>query len=300
MRNPASIRRIKEIFVSYSFLMPSILILFVFGILPMFITIFLSFSQYDLLSPPSFAGLINFERLIRDKAFIISMQNTLKYMIVIVPLDTIIALILALFLHYRVKIRISKDFFAGAYFVPVITSTVVSSLIWKILYNPTFGQINWILSKVGLPTQIWLGDPRFALLSISVVVIWRSVGYYMVIIWAGLQEIPQEIEEAARMDGAVGLSLIRYIVVPLLAPTLLLVVVVCTIDTLQIFSEVWIMTLGGPGYVTRSAVLEIYETVFRHWRIGAGAAKALILFIAVLILSGINLRVLQRGMETYY
>ncbi len=280
--------------------MPTILILFTFGILPMFITIFLSFTQFDLLSPPRFVGLINFERLLTDKAFVISMQNTLKYMVVIVPLNTFIALILALFLHYRVKIRISKDFFAGAYFVPVITSTVVTALIWKILYNPTFGQINWILSQVGLPTQNWLGNPSLALLSIAAVVIWRSVGYYMVIIWAGLQGIPKVIEEAALVDGAVGFSVIRYVVVPLLAPTLLFVIVVCTIDTLQIFSEVWIMTLGGPGYQTRSAVLEIYEPVFRHWRIGAGAAQAIIFFIAVLILSGINTRFLRRGMETYY
>ena len=300
MQSPSLKRKINASLVAYSFLAPTILILFVFGVIPMVVTIFLSFTQFDMFSPPKFVGLINFERLLDDKAFIQSLLNTIKYTFVIVSLNTLISLILALFLHYRVKIKIVKDFFAGAYFVPVITSTVVASLIWKILYNPTFGQINWIFSKIGLPTQIWLGDPRLALLSIAVVVVWRSAGFYMVILWAGLQAIPQEIEEAARVDGAVGLSIIRYIIVPLLAPAILLVVVICTIDSLQIFSEVWIMTLGGPGYATRSAVLEIYETVFRHWRIGAGAAKAIILFLAVLILSATNLRILQRGTEAYY
>jgi multiple sugar transport system permease protein len=290
-------RQLSEITAGYGFAAPALLILLGFGVLPIALSAYFGFTRYNIMAEPTWVGLSNYLRLLNDGAFKVSFLNTLRYAAIVVPIQTVIALLLALALNSLVRL---KSFFAASYFVPVITSSVVATLIWKILYNPTFGLLNALLSRFGIPHQIWLGDADLALPSIAAVIIWRNVGFFMVIIWAGLQGIPQQIEEAARVDGAQGIALLRFVTIPLLAPTLLLVLIIGVIQSLQIFPEVWIMTLGGPGRASSSVVLDIYQTAFREWQIGYGSAKAIVLFIAILLASSANLKLMGRGLESFY
>jgi ABC-type sugar transport system permease subunit len=243
----------------------------------------------------TFAGLKNYEAIFNSEEFWISVKNTFYFAIVSQPITMIIGLSLALLLK-DIK---GGSIFRTVIFLPVITSSVGISMIWSWMYNPTYGIINNVFSKIGLPKVNWLGEPATALPSIMVVDIWMWAGYHMVLFLAGLQSIPPDLYDAAKVDGATGISITRHITLPLLKPIALFVIVMSTIGALQIFDLVWVLSgmeyAGGPAMSTLVMVLEMYKVCFRRLLFTEASAMAVVFFLIVLILCIIEFKLMKGG-----
>ncbi|HLP88176.1 MAG TPA: sugar ABC transporter permease [Nostocaceae cyanobacterium] len=261
----------------YCFMLPAILVLGVFVVLPIVYAVFLSFQKVQLLGgiEYEFIGWQNFTRLLIDEQVAIALRNTAEYVAVVVPSQTILALILAITLNSGIH---GKNWWRILYFLPTITSSAVLTLIFMWIYN-TDGLLNNFLAFFGLPTYNWLGDPNVALKGIMIMNIWSTAPYYMVIYLAALQDIPQTIYEAAELDGANGWEKIIHITLPLLNPVTFFVVAVGIIGTFQLFDQSYIFSsgTGGPNNATLTVVLLIYQSVFRNLQLGYAAAIAFLL-----------------------
>lgn len=277
-------------------LLPAVLWMFYFVAYPMGMAFFKSFFTWDLSSnTDSFLGLENFQRMLTDKVFLISLVNTIMAVIYVVPATIILSLLIASLLN-AVSIRV-REVFTPAYFLPVITSTVAVSIVWKWLYHPSFGLINYLFETVGLPIQKFLTSPVQALPSIAIVAIWGSIGYYAVILLAALKGIPNVYYEAATIDGAKGLKMFRYITVPLLKPTILFTSIMAITGTFQIFVPIQIMTRGGPGNSTYVLALYIFNTGVTHLEMGYASAIAMILFAIIMIITVIQWKFIRSDWE---
>ncbi len=279
-----------QAFVALLFLLLPVTLLAALKIWPVFYNLYLSFTRYELFEPPRFYGLKNYSYVFTNSTVRQSIFNTLLFTIEAVPIGTALALVIAKLLNQSIRGRV---FLRTLYYLPVVSSVVVSAMIWRWIYSPQHGLLNHLLGTVGIPPQNWLNDPNLALISLVIVTIWGSIGSNMVIFLAGLQDIPRDIIEAARVDGANALQNFLLITVPLLRPVILFVVVTFTISIFRNFGLIFMLTQGGPFNRTNTMVWEVYQNVFGYLRFGRGAAISVVMLLIVLVLTMISFRVLR-------
>jgi len=253
------------------FLGPALVAIGVFFFLPVLAAFVLSFTDFDIYALGSFAyarfvGFKNYAQLLSDPLFWKAFRNTLEFLLIGGPLSIGVSLTAALMIQS--KLVRWKGFFRTAYFTPVVTTLVAVAVIWRFIYHPRFGLLNYLLSFVGIGGVDWLGDQHWAMPAIILMAVWKNFGYNMVIFIAGLQNIPAELYEAASIDGAGRLQQLRTITVPLLAPTTVYISILTMIGYFQLFSEPYVMTQGGPLNSTLSIVLLMYQQGFRWWNMG--------------------------------
>ena len=281
-------------------LSPALGAILLFFAVPLVAALFLSATDFDIyaLADPHnarFVGFENYARLLRDPLFWKVLRNTLVFVVLGVPLTLAAALGGALLVNS--KLARLRGLYRTVFFSPVVTTLVAVAVVWRYLYQPRYGLINQMLGLIGLPAIDWLGHPAWATVAITLLAVWRSFGYGLVIYVAGLQAIPESLYEAAQLDGAGAWRQLREITLPLLAPTTLFVAVITTVSLFQIFAEPYVMTRGGPLYATTSITLLMYEQGFRWWNLGAAAAVAFVLFALIIAATGLQvaLRRLRRS-----
>jgi len=287
---PSKLRRQEERW-AYLFLLPQYLGLLCFIVGPVLATLFLSFSEWNLVAPPQWIGLENYRVSFEGAVFWQTWGNTLYYVVATVTGSIILSLALALALNEKLR---GVTIYRGIYFLPVVTSAVAVSMVWRWLYQPDFGLFNALLSAVGLPTLPWLNSLRWAMPSVIIMSIWQTVGYNMVIFLAGLQGISDQFYEAAEIDGANVWQRFRHITLPLLSPTTFFILVTATIGAFQAFNQIYIMTNGGPANATRVVLLHIYILAFRLFKIGEASAVSWVLFLILFTLTLVNFTVARK------
>lgn len=273
---------IREEAVGYLFMMPALLVLGIFIVLPILYAIFLAFQKVQLLGNIEYQliGFRNFNRLIEDDRVWIALKNTVEYVAIVVPTQTILALLLAVTLNSGIK---GKGIWRVIYFLPTVTASTVLTLIFMWIYNSN-GLLNQFLTFLHLPTYNWLGDPEVALKGIMMMNIWSTAPFFMVIYLAALQDIPQSLYEAAKIDGANAWDQFFSITLPLLKPVTFFVVTMGVIGTFQLFDQSYILSngSGGPNNSTLTVVLLIYQAVFRDLQLGYAASIAFLLALAII------------------
>ena len=283
-------RRRQQWLTAYLFVLPAVIFFFGVRLFPIAFAGYLSFTDWDILSPAkTLVGFENYLEAMRSETFRISLRNTSYYSLLIVGLGIPIALALASLLDHLVRpVQIAVRW---AFFLPLVTSTVAVTVVWAWVYQPTFGLLNQYLAIVGIPPQAWLLDPMQVIPALAVMSIWKGVGYNMIIFFAGLQSIDPTYYEAAQIDGASRLQRFRYMTLPLLKPTTLLVFVTTIIGSFQVFTQVFVMTNGGPGYASRVISLEIYQTAFINLKMGLASAMGIMLLGIVFGLTMLQLKI---------
>ncbi|PJA53351.1 MAG: sugar ABC transporter permease [Candidatus Marinimicrobia bacterium CG_4_9_14_3_um_filter_48_9] len=275
------------------FLAPALLLIAVFFFIPVVASFLMSFTDFDIYSLADssnarFVGLENYKNLLSDPLFWKAMRNTLYFVFVGVPLSLIVSLGTALLLNSKL-IRF-MSLFRLAYFLPVVTTLVAVAVVWRYIYHPSFGLVNYLLSFMGIGAVDWLGNPKWAMLALILMAVWKNFGYNMIIFIAGLQNIPPELYESARIDGAGKWQELLHITLPMLLPTTIFVSIITIIGYFQLFAEPYVMTQGGPMNATLSIVLLMYQEGFRWWRMGYSAALAFVLFLILFIATLVQLR----------
>jgi multiple sugar transport system permease protein len=283
MAKPRDRLKLREALAGYGFMTPAVLILGCFMLIPIGYSIFLAFHKVDLLGEVSyrFIGTANFERMADDPRLWIALRNTAKYALVVVPTQTLLALLLASILNMNLRFRY---FFRAAFYLPTVTSSAVLVLIFMWIYNAN-GLLNKALDALGLPTYNWLGDPAVALTGIMIMNIWSTAPLYMVVYLAALQDIPDTLYEAADLDGANWWHKFWKITVPMLRPVTFYVVVMGVIGTFQLFDQSYIFSAGsgGPNNSTLTMVLLIYQYAFSVLDMGYASAIAFLLAVTIMI-----------------
>lgn len=282
----------------FGFLAPALAAILLFFVVPVAASLFLSFTDFDIYAVADIRnlrviGFQNYERLIADPQFWKALRNTAYFALVGGPLSIFASLGGALLIDARAA-RF-KPLFRTALFLPVTTTLVAVAVIWRYFYHPRYGLLNHVLAAFGITPIDWLGDPRWAMPAIILMAVWKNFGFNMIVFLAGLQAIPERIYEAAVLDGAGAWRRLRDITLPMLAPTFLFVSIVTAIGYLQLFTEPYVMTQGGPAGATRSVVLLMYEQGFRWWNMGYAAAIAVLLFCVILIATLVQLRASRNG-----
>lgn len=293
-RRSAEARRART---AWLFLSPAIIILVAFTLYPMVQAVYLSFTEYNLIRAAEWIGLDNYIELLQDGAFWNAFGNTVLYALVVTPVTVVLALVFAIMLNQRF---VGRAFSRTAIFLPFIVSLGIIAIAWAFLLDPNIGLLSYWLSFIGIvPEQGWLSDPRYAMAAVMIVGVWKNVGFYMVIYLAGLQSIPVDMYEAARLDGAGAWQRFRSITLPLLSNQTLLVSVLALIATLQAFDQIYVMTHGGPFFRTETLVMLIYREGFQDLRFGYASAISFVLLIFVFLLSMIQFGYLRRKQVTY-
>jgi multiple sugar transport system permease protein len=282
---------------AWAFLAPALVLIGVFFFLPVLAALALSFTDFDIYALADagnarFVGLRNYTRLLDTPLFWKALGNTFYFALVGGPLS--IAASLAMALLVNAPLVRFKTFFRTIYFLPFVTTLVAVAIVWRYLYHTRYGLLNYALGLVGIGPIDWLGDPTWAMPALILMAVWKNSGYNMLIFIAGLQAIPEELYEAARIDGASPWQRFRHVTLPQLAPTTLFVGVITLIGYFQLFVEPYVMTGGGPLRATTSVVLLMYEEGFRWWRMGTAAAIAFVLFAVILIATLIQFRLQRR------
>ncbi len=290
----------EETVSAYLFILPAFVILLVFAFFPVVFSAVTSFMKWNLPYQPSWIGLQNYQYLFQNpvgwKVFRGALINTLYFTAGSVPLNMIISLFIALFLNQKLR---GVGLFRTAYFLPTITSTVAMSVVWMWLYHPAnYGLFNTLLLRLGLPVQRWLRDPVLAMPALIAMGIWHGMGYNVIIFLAGLQGIPAHLYEAAKIDGAGTWAQFRKITWPLLSPTTFYVLVIGVINAMQAFSQMHVMTQGGPLGRTTTIVYYLYQLAFENFTMGRASAVACVLFVLLLALTLIQFRVM--GSRVHY
>lgn len=288
-------RRMATLGWALLFLLPSAVPLTAFTLAPMVSSAWVSLHDWNLISPMEWVGLDNYADLLRDPQTLAVFGHTLLYILGYLPLVYVGGLGLALALNRAIK---GIGFLRSAYFLPVVTSWVVVALVWQWLLAPSGGLVNTLLGAIGLPEPGWWTDPTWAMPSIVLASVWKDLGFVMVILLAGLQAIPHEVLEAARVDGANAWQRFRHMTLPLLSPSTFFVVVISLINGFQVFDQVNVMTGGGPAGASQVVVGQIYDLTFRYGRAGDASALSWLLFAVILLITAIQLRG-QRRWVTY-
>lgn len=259
-------------------LLPSLAGMVVFLMAPVASSLVLSFTEWDLIGEIQWIGLANYTQALADPAVLGALKNTLTFILGYLPSVVIIALGLALLLNRRIRGRVV---FRAIYFVPVVTSWVAVSLIWKWLLNPQYGLVNFALGAIGIKGPGWLFDPAWAMTGVILTSVWKDIGFVTVIYLAGLQDIPEPLYEAAALDGATPWQRFWSITFPMLAPTTFFVTTISLISSFQVFDQVWIMTQGGPAGATSVMVELIYKNAFSYYKMGYASAISWVLFALI-------------------
>jgi len=284
--------RLEQIIVGYAFVLPDLLGLLIFMVGPMVMAIVISFTDWRLVGDPKFIGLDNYEVMLKDPRFEDSLRHTFSFTVRYVPLVYVLSLCMAMLLRRRSR---ATGFFRTIYFRPVAMSLVIAGVIWRFMLDPGNGLINTLLEAAGLPTSKWMGSVDTAMTSVIIVSAWKSAGYFMIILLAGLEDIPNDYIEAAQIDGANRWQTFRHIVMPLLKPTSFFVIVILTINGLQAFDQIYVMTRGGPAYATHTTLIYMYDKAFRQWNFGYAASMSVVLFLIILVLTLIQVRYFRSG-----
>ncbi|SDS96824.1 carbohydrate ABC transporter permease [Actinopolymorpha singaporensis] len=281
----------------YLFILPASAHLVLFVLIPIVFSLYLSFHEWStpgFLGAP-FVGLQNYLDLLGDAPFWHAMQNTAVYTLLSVPLGMAVSLAMAVAVNRRLP---GINVFRAVFFLPVITSWVAVSVVWITLLSPDAGLLNYFFGLVGLPRQAWLDSPRWAMLAVVVITIWKGAGFQMVIWLAGLQSIPKELLEAAEIDGAGRWRTFRHVTLPLLFPTTFFLVVTGVIGGFQVFTPMYVITEGGPMGATDVAVFHIYQRAFKEFSMGYASAQAWVLFAVIFAATLIQLWYARRRGES--
>lgn len=239
------------------------------------------------MAPPEFVGLENYKKVFQDSYVVDATKNTLLYVVMTVPVQTILALVFAAFLAYKMQNKVG-GFLRSVMFIPVIASAITAGTIWRIIFNAEGGILNSLLGVFGIDSINWLGDTKTALLSICIVAIWKNVGYFLVIYYAGIMGISRDLYEAAKVDGASSIQQFFKITMPMLKPITYLVVTLGIIWSFQVFDLSYLMTGGGPGHSTVTLVMGIYNAAFKQYKMGYACAMAMLLLVIILIINTVE------------
>ncbi|MFN2438614.1 MAG: carbohydrate ABC transporter permease [Chitinophagaceae bacterium] len=269
----------------YLMVSPYILFVLVFVLFPVFFCLFLTFHKWNIIAPMKFIGTDNYLRLFQDRLFWKAIGNTLKFLLLHIPLQLIVSLFLAYLLNQKMR---ALSFFRASFFMPVIVSGVVVTILWQQLLGFDSGLINRLLTTVGLNKIGWLVNPDVAIYSIAVMATWKNVGLYVILFLVGLQTVPTQYYEAAKMEGATRWQQFYHITLPMINPTIFMVVILSTIGGFNLFIEPYIMTGGGPLNQTLSAVLYIYKQAFQYYNMGYSATLGF--FYAIMIMTVVILQ----------
>jgi multiple sugar transport system permease protein len=286
--------RRREMLYGYLMIAPNFLGFLVFLLGPIIFALGMSFTEFDLVSAPKFIGLGNYERMIHDDQFWLTLRITAYFSLLAVPLSIITGLGLALATNRAFRF---VSIYRTAFFVPVVSSAIAVALIWKVVYNTEFGLLNYLLSLVGIPPQNWLSDRNLVIPSIALVWVWKTMGYNMIIFLAGLKGIPRELYDAASVDGANPVQQFFYVTFPLLTPTMFFVVVISLIGSFQVFDTVYAMTGGGPGDSSRVYYYWLWQNAFQFFRMGYASALAWVLFAILFVITIVQIRTLGRHVQ---
>ena len=278
---------------AWAFVAPALLVIAVFFLLPVLAALALSFTDFDLYALADsrnlrLVGFQNYVRLLANPLFWQALGNTLYFVVVGVPLSIAVSFGAALLLHSR--LARFRGFFRTALFAPVVTTLVAVAVVWRYLFDTRHGWLNYTLGAFGIQPIDWLGDPHWAMPAIIVFAVWKSFGYNMIILLAGLQGIPDELYEAARIDGASAWRQLRDVTIPMLAPIVVMVSILTIAGYFQLFAEPYVMTQGGPLQSTVSVLYFMYEEGFKWWNLGSASAVAFVLFLLIFALTVVQLR----------
>jgi multiple sugar transport system permease protein len=278
----------KENLTAYLFLSPALVTFFVFIGGPIFATIFfLDFSKYNIISPIKIVGIQNFARMFADPEMAVAFINTLKFVVILVPLHVFIALILALLVTRKISTPFKYFYRTSIYFPTIVTVSAVT-VVWTYLFNYDFGVLNYLLNVLNLNSVPWLKSGSWALVSVAIFSVWKNVGNSFIFYVIGLQNIPDTYIEAAQIDGASPLRIFFNIKLPLLSPTVFFVLTINLIACVQIFDEPFLITNGGPGDSTQTIAWQIYTQAFRNFNMGYASAIATFLFIIIAVITMIQ------------
>lgn len=269
------------------YILPSFILILLFSIIPLFMTLYFSFTKYNVINAPEWIGFKNYTALFQDSFFKASVKNTIVYTLLVVPLQTLLSLFLADIIAKQFRNRFGT-FIRMVLFIPVISSMILVGMVWKFLLSTDNGIVNMILMFLRLPRINWLGTQNTAMISICMTSIWKNVGYFLVIYYAGIMEIPLSYYESAKVDGASRWQEFFYITLPSIKPITYLVVTLGTIWSFQVFDLVYSMTGGGPGRSTLTLVLIIYQYAFKQYKMGYACAVSFVLFLLVLLVSAMQ------------
>ena len=282
---------------AWMFVAPALIALGVFFFLPIVAALLLSFTDFDLyaladLHNLRFVGLGNYLTLLKTPLFWTALANTLEFVILGVPLSIATSLGAALLINSR--LARFKGLFRTIFFAPVVTTLVAVAVIWRYLFNTQFGVINWLLGLIGIGPVDWLGSPHAAMPAIVIFAVWKNFGYNMIILLAGLQTIPDDLYEAARIDGAGPIAQFRHVTLPALAPVMLVVSILTMAAYFQLFAEPYVMTQGGPVQSTTSILYLMFVQGFQFWNLGYATAVAFVLFVILFALTLVQVRLSRR------
>jgi multiple sugar transport system permease protein len=282
---------------AYVFLLPGVLIFSVFTLAALIFAVYLTFHRWSIIEPDKpFVGLQNYRDMIHDDQFTGSVLNTIYFSGASVPLSMAIGLLLALLVNLPLRFR---GLFRTAFYLPVVTPFVVSAILWKWLYNGDYGLFNYYLLKAHIidGPLLWLSDKNLAMPAVILMSVWAGTGFSMVVYLAGLQAIPEELYESARLDGAGAWQRLRYITIPMLRPTTLFLLVMGIISSLQVFTQIFVMTSGGPVNRTTTMVYYMYLWAFKYFDMGYASTLAFALFFMLLVFTAFQLRLARQGFD---
>ena len=284
------IRR-EETIAGYLFLLPNFIGFGIFMLFPILFAFYIMLTDWSLSAEPQFIGFKNFETMINDRLFWKSLTNSFYYTFVAVPTGIFIAFWLALALNRKMRGII---FFRTIYFLPQITLTVAAATIWRWIYQPEIGLINYLLGLIGIDGPNWIHDTSWAMPSVIIMSNWQGIGFAMLVLLAGLQGVPEEYYEAAAIDGASSWQRLRFVTLPMLSPAIFFVVVTSLIGAFQSFDQFFVLTQGGPADATMPLTLYIFKNAFQFFKMGYGAALSAVLFVIILIITLIQWQLAKR------
>jgi multiple sugar transport system permease protein len=290
-----TMRSARREWTAYLFLSPGLIVFSLFTVFALLFALYLTFHEWNIIEPEKpFVGLDNYSEMIHDEAFRRSVINTVYFTGASVPLGMIIGLAIALLLNQPLR---GRGILRTLYFLPVVTPFVVVAIIWKWLYNGDFGLFNYYLLETHLISEplAWLSDKNLAMPAVVLMTVWTSIGFSMVVYLAGLQAVPEELYEASRVDGAGPWARLRHITIPMLRPTTVFLAVMGIIGSFQVFTQIFVMTRGGPVERTTTMMFYIYESAFQFFEMGYASTLAFTLFLMLLVFTAVQLRLYRRA-----
>ena len=275
------------------FLAPTVIGLGLFTFLPILASVVLAFFSWDIITPPRFVGLENFADIAADPTIRVSFLNTIGFVVVAVTLQLAVALVLAVLVNTGMP-GLLKSFFRSVLFFPLVLSAASVSIIMGYLFNENFGLVNHVLNLLGMADVPWLTSTHGAMIVVILVYVWQNFGFSFLLFLGGLSSIPKEVYEAAQVDGATGWKQFWRITFPLVSPTTLVASVMAIISALQIFDQPYVLTRGGPGDSTRTAVMVIYESAFKQLEFGRASAIGIVLTVVIMLVTAVQFRLSRR------
>ncbi len=285
----------KEALTGYIFIALPLVSLIIMMYYPIIRSFFISFFDWNLLQEPTFIGVENYKTLFNDEVFRTSLANTIKWVLIYVPMSVISSFLLALLLDRKLK---GAGFFRTLYYLPVVCPIVVVALLFVWIYNTDYGILNFILKKLfDIDPVGWLTDSRFSLFSIAVMSVWKWAGYNMLIFLSALQGIDENLYEAAAIDGITPWTKLTKIKIPLVMPSIYFVMLTAVIDAFQMFTEIFIMTKGGPGYSTYTVSYYLWSNAFEYSKMGYACAMAAVMFVIILAVTLIQNKIMNKKVQ---